>query len=175
MSARQLNIVCDTNVWLDAFIPSRPRCQTVRDLLVCAREQEHNLLYSGHELPDVFFEIAREAKSWFRSSGREVDETYAAAARSHAWACIQDMHEVATAIASDEAAIWYALKLRGFNEDLEDNLVLAACERVHADYLVTSDRQLQRKAPLAALDPADMLALLETGLSTGAAFGQREP
>jgi hypothetical protein len=50
---------------------------------------------------------------------------------------------------------------RGLNEDLEDNFVLAAFERAHVDYLVTSDCQLRQKATVPALAPKDMTALLE--------------
>jgi predicted nucleic acid-binding protein len=165
MSDTPLSIVLDSNVWLDAFLPSRPHCHAARDLLVLAKRQGHNLLYSGHALSDVFFEVEREAKEWFRRSGQEIDEAHAHAARAQAWSCVEDMHELATAIASDEPAIWYALKLRPLNEDLEDNLVLAAVQRTKADYLVTSDRKLRQKATVAALSPSDMLTVLSAGLS----------
>ncbi|MBR3226608.1 MAG: type II toxin-antitoxin system VapC family toxin [Atopobiaceae bacterium] len=164
MSAKTLNIVCDTNVWIDAFIPSRQHCAVARELLVCATSQGHNLLYSGHSLVDVFYEVNREAKQWFRCSGVEVDETRAHAARAHAWSCIEDIHEVATAIACDEPAVWYALKLRALNEDLEDNFVLAAAQRISADYLVTSDARLRHNSNVATLSPENMLTVLKEGL-----------
>ena len=39
--------------------------------------------------------------------------------------------------------------------------VLAAAERAHVDYLVTSDRQLIQKATVPALAPKDTTALFE--------------
>ena len=48
--------------------------------------------------------------------------------------------------------------------DLEDNLVVAAAQRADATYLVTNDEALIKHAPVAALAPADALALLKATL-----------
>ncbi len=60
-----------------------------------------------------------------------------------------------------QADIWYAEKLRGVHDDFEDNLVLAAAERVKATYLVTSDEQLLKHATVATLTPERALAALK--------------
>ena len=44
---------------------------------------------------------------------------------------------------------------------MEDDLIIAAAERSRADFLVTFDERLTRHAPVAALAPADVLALLD--------------
>lgn len=160
MTRDQRIILCDTNVWLDAFLPSRPRNATVRQLLSVAVEQGHTLAYATHTLADVFYEVYREAKEWIRAGKGELTETWARAARSQAWSCVKDMHEVAVAVGTDESDVWKALRYRAFNEDLEDNLILVTAERAHADYLVTSDAKLRAKSTVAALSPQDMLALL---------------
>ncbi len=40
------------------------------------------------------------------------------------------------------------------------NLIVAACMRMKADYLVTNDEKLLRHAPVAAVTPAKMVQLL---------------
>ena len=45
--------------------------------------------------------------------------------------------------------------------------VLAAAQRIQADYLVTSDKRLARSAPVACLDVPDMLALLQAAKVDG--------
>jgi len=62
-------------------------------------------------------------------------------------------------VGADEADVWLAAKYRALNEDLEDNLVLAAANRAKADYLITNDTQLIAKSPVPALTPRDWLAI----------------
>ena len=57
--------------------------------------------------------------------------------------------------------LWIASKYKKLYADFEDDLVLAAAVRAKANYFVASDERLLRKAPVAALSPIDMLALLE--------------
>ena len=45
--------------------------------------------------------------------------------------------------------------------------MLAAAQRIQADYLVTSDKRLARSAPVACLDVPDMLALLQAAKVDG--------
>lgn len=53
-----------------------------------------------------------------------------------------------------------ARKYQRTHEDFEDCLVLAAAQRVKADFLVTSDEALLHHAPVAALSVDDFLALV---------------
>lgn len=48
------------------------------------------------------------------------------------------------------------------NDDFEDDLVIAAAQRVDADFVVTFDRLLIHRAPVACLEPSDMTVLLKT-------------
>lgn len=155
-----VSLLLDTNVWIDAFVPTRSRHQLVRKLLRNAIERDAKLLYPVRILPDVFYQVAAEAKRWWRQGGGELTQAQAEACHSHAWECVNDMHELATAVGADEADVWLALKYRTLHEDVEDNFVLAAAQRAHANYLVTSDMRLITKAPVAALTPQDMLAVL---------------
>lgn len=62
---------------------------------------------------------------------------------------------------------YYAEKFRPLHEDLEDNLILAGCNRARASYLVTTDKRLLRHADILAKTPSEMLALLKSGLAHG--------
>ena len=154
-------MLLDTNVWLDFFIPGRAGFDRARRFMRSAIEHDAMLMYPTRILADVFYEVRRDAKAWLRFGGKPITEEAGLACRNHAWDCVRDMNELATAIGEDGSDVWVALKLRALNEDLEDNFVLAAAERAQVDYLVTSDRQLIQKATVPALTPQDMTALLE--------------
>ena len=160
MSGRILTMVVDANVWLDTFIPTRPRSRESRDFVATAYEQGHNLVYPGHILSTVFYKVNVEAKRTLRALAVPITEDMAHAARSQAWSCVKGMNEIAAPVGVELPDAWLAIKYRELNEDLEDNLVLAACERAKADFLVTSDKQLRNKATVACLAPGDMLAYL---------------
>ena len=74
------------------------------------------------------------------------------------------MRKQATAVGADESDLWTACNLRSVHNDLEDNLVVAAAQRADATYLFTNDEALIKHAPVAALAPADALALLKATL-----------
>ena len=67
---------------------------------------------------------------------------------------------MATAVGVDDSDLWLACKYKALSADLEDNVVLAAAQRCKADHLVTFDEALIRKAPISAMLPKDMTALL---------------
>ena len=54
-----------------------------------------------------------------------------------------------------------ARKLRGIHNDLEDNLMIAAAERINADYIVTSDIKLIENPHVKAMTAEDMLTHLK--------------
>jgi predicted nucleic acid-binding protein len=84
----------------------------------------------------------------------------AEAIRDIAWACVDNMSELGTPVGADESDLWLARKYRRLHPDLEDDLVLAAAERAQADYLVTSDEALLRKAMVPALSPEDFVRVV---------------
>lgn len=154
-------MLVDSNVWIDAFVPMANGHEEAKRFLVMAQASDNLLLYPARILPDVFYKVRMHFKHWMRGTTLWAGDVSARACRDHAWDCIKDMDEIATAVGLDGSDVWKAIKLRGLNEDLEDNFVLAAAERAHVDYLVTSDRQLIQKATVPALTPGDMTALLE--------------
>lgn len=54
-----------------------------------------------------------------------------------------------------------AMRQKGIHPDLEDDLIIAAMERSHADLLVTNDEKLLRHCPVAALDARDAFTWLQ--------------
>ena len=146
MPGGQLRIMLDANVWLDFFIPGRASSATASRLIRGAVERNAELLYPSHIIEDLFYEIRRDAAEWTRAGAGEVSREAARYCHDYAWGCMEDLHELATAVATD------------------DNLVLVAAQRAGVDYLVTSDNVMLNKATVAALAPQDMLSVLEVGL-----------
>ena len=154
------SIVVDTNVWLGNYVPMRAGHESCRHFLQAASEGGAQLLYPAPILKDVFYLVGMEFKRQVRAEKGGVDEHDAAIVRRLAWGCVDNLCELATAVGMDGSDVWLARKYRALHGDFEDNFVLAAAERADADFLVTSDRRLLRKATVAALSPKDLLALL---------------
>lgn len=104
--------------------------------------------------------LVRELKRIARSVA-PVAEGDVQAIRRIAWACVDNMRELATAVGMDESDLWLACKYRTLTWDLEDNVVLAAAQRAEVDYLVTNDWALIQRATVPALTPEDMTKVLE--------------
>ena len=160
MNADNLKLLVDTNVWLDRFIPGRTGSQAANQLILRAVSRGDTLFYPARILADVFYVVERSCRHYLREALGEVDEAGAQAARTTAWDCVKNMRELACAVGVDEADVWLACKYHDLHDDLEDNFVLAAAERVRADYLVTNDRALIQHSTVAALTPEAMLNVL---------------
>lgn len=160
MSGEPISLLIDTNVWLDVLIPSRLGHATAIDLLRTAIAHDCQLLYPVRILADVYYMVRHEAKECLRTSKGTLSEADARACNDHAWDCIENIRELACAVGADESDVWLAVKHRGLHSDLEDDFVFAAAQRARPTYLISSDKTLVRKAPVAALMPDDALALL---------------
>ena len=156
-------MVLDTNVWLDAFLPTREGHSVAKALIARAQACDIALLYPVHTLPDVFYLMFVGTKHELRQLYQGRDEVIAAAARTTAWECVNTMREIATAVGANQGDVWLACKAEYLHNDVEDNLVLAAVRGSKADCLVTSDKELLAHAALAcvaAVSPEDMLSAL---------------
>ena len=154
-------LVVDTNVWLGNFIDGRANTESARELFDLAAAMGTPLLYPASIAKDLFFLVEKDVKEKTRQEKDCLTVPDALAARAVAWGCLENMREMGTAIGCDEADLWLACKLRGLHSDFEDNLVLAAAERAHADFIVTDDEQLLRKATIPAKTSHDMAELLK--------------
>ena len=174
MRAKDLLLLVDTSVWLDLFIPSNSGHKAAWDFVRAAAEYEDDsyrdikLLYPARVMGDVFYKVRLEAKRWIADASMGTSNQLACACRDHAWDCVKDMHALGTAVGVDESDVSIAIGLRSLHEDLEDDFVLAAIERSDADYLVTSDTKLARKARIPALSSDEMASMLRGGDTLGA-------
>lgn len=157
-------ILVDTNVWLDVYIPGRPGAQAANELIEEASRQGAHLVFPSHACLDVFCRVSFEHKRWVRESS-ELTEAWAVAIKRYAWDCVNDLRKIATAVPVDSSDLYLACKHRDAHDDLEDDLVLAACQRAHANYLVTNDRKLLRHSPVETKTPSAMVGLLRSGLA----------
>ncbi len=161
MSGRVVSAVFDTNVWLAYFLPARPGHDDAINLVDICIDRDVILLYASTSAKDVFFLSGQALKHQSRASCPNKVPAYAAI-NELAWGFVSYMRELATPVGVDASDFWLAERYRSLHSDLEDNLVLAAVERAHADLLITSDTKLITHAPCTALTPADASALINS-------------
>lgn len=161
MVNRSRRIMLDTNIWLDCFIPARNRQDLAWSLLDEALKNNDEVLYATETAKDVFYTIARSLKAEEREVHGSVSDSQARAINEAAWGVVGFMADVATATGAEQPEVRLAHELKSSHRDFEDNLLVAAAVRADVDYLVTGDEALARHAPVAALPPEDMLALLK--------------
>ena len=159
-------IMVDTNVWLDIYLPHRPGRQSALELLRLACNYDAAIVFPAQSVLDVYWQVMADNKRWARESNRLTEEL-AVAAKRLAWECVHEMREIGTAIPVDSSDLYLADKFRDTHDDLEDDLVMAACQRSKANYLVTRDRKLLGRAPIDARTPKQMIELLRRGLASG--------
>lgn len=177
MTAVPRLLLIDANVWVNNYAGAQDQASEARLLIDHCLDRGIGLLYAVHSAKDVYYALRSYAKRAVRAEGRPLDDAAARAIEEIAWRCVLNMRELAAAVGADESDLWLAERFHGLHPDLEDDLVIAAVERSRADFLVTFDERLIRRAPVAALTPADVLALLDglgqPGVSDGA--GEPEP
>lgn len=166
MANSTLCLLLDTNVWLEKYLPWRPEHAAVLELLHETRVQEVAIAFPSQAALDVYQRVRIENKHWARSVGK-LDELMAAAIKRLAWDCVNDMRELATAVPVDSSDLYLACKHRDIHDDMEDDLVIAACLRAQASHLVTLDRKLLSHAPVEAVTPQRMTELLRAGIASG--------
>lgn len=162
-------ILLDTNIWLERYLPGRMQQETVNALIDEAFAYDCAVAFPAQSALDVYQRVCREHKLWAHKQG-SLTEAMAKAIKRLAWDCVNDMRVLATPIPVDTSDFYLACKHRDIHDDLEDDLVIAACQKAHANYLVTLDRKLIAHAPLEAVTPSDMIKLLRAGVAKGADF-----
>lgn len=159
-------LLLDTNVWLDLFLPHRPGGSAAAELIEASEASGASLAYPSHSLLDVYQKVRADNKRWIRQS-RPLTESDALAIKRMAWDFVNLMRRMATAIPCDRNDVDLACAFRDEHDDLEDDLVLAACQRAHANYLVTTDVRLASHALLEVKSPQEMTKLLRSGRAKG--------
>lgn len=156
-----IKLVIDTNVWLNYFLPDRRGHEQAFDLLRAACEKDASIMFPLTALKDVFYLTGAMLKRYIRSEQGELSEAQARAITETCWGFIERMGELGTPIGADLSDAWLARKYRSLHSDFEDNLVLAAAQRVGADVLVTEDAALIQHAPVCAMTAQDAMRYLD--------------
>ncbi len=153
-------VLVDTCVWVDNYCADHAGGADAKRFLQMAVGQGAELLYAVHATKDVLYVLESEFKRAVRLELGALDEPTAQAAKRAALGCMRNMCDLATAVGADVSDVWLADKYLRIHGDFEDNLVLAACRRAKADYLVTNDRALIAHADVVAKTPREMLDLM---------------
>lgn len=153
-------LLIDTNIWIDAFDGDRKQHMRAHVLLDTAFERGVTLAFAVSSLKDVYYALSSTLKRQSRTVNGVLSEEDARSAEAYAWACVQNMQEIATPVAVDVSDVWLAGKFRSQMHDFEDALVAAAASRCHADALVTNDERFLRHSPVNAMDAADALTYI---------------
>lgn len=164
MPSSRTTLVLDTNIWLEKYLPRRPEHDNVLALLGEARAREIALAFASQSALDVYQRVRKENKLWARKQGI-LDESLVRAIKRLAWDCVNDMQTLATAVPADASDLYLACKHRDTHYDLEDDMIVAACQRANARYLVTLDRKLLAHSPVEAHTPQEMVKLLRAGVA----------
>lgn len=155
-------ILLDTNVWVDFFVGARPGHSLARQLILKAHELQIPLAYAVVSMKDIYYLVGNYFKACSREeNGGALPQDAAAAAEIAAWACLDEMDNLGTAIPADLMDIKAAFHEREVHRDFEDDLIISAARRAHADCLVTSDKKLAEHSPVLGLGVAEMLEVLE--------------
>ena len=163
MSKSPLKIMLDANVIIDSYCAWHPHSDAAKRLIGSCGETSFELYFPVHVAKDVLFVLEREFKREATRPKGSLTQSEATACKKAALACMHNMMEFATAVGADGSDVWLADKYLPIHHDFEDNLVLAACKRVKADYLVTNDQELIRNADVVAKTPAQVVELLKLG------------
>lgn len=153
-------LLIDTNIWIDAFDGDRKQHMRAHVLLDTAFERGVTLAFAVSSLKDVCYALSSALKRQSGTVNGVLSEEDARSAEAYAWACVQNMQEIATPVAVDVSDVWLAGKFRSQMHDFEDALVAAAASRCHADVLVTNDERFLRHSPVNAMDAADALTYI---------------
>lgn len=160
MNCGTLKIMVDTNVWLSYFEGNSEYAADTVALFDELSAMKAAVYAASSSLKDVYYLHQRDMKKSLYASGLAITKQLAAGVRESSWSCVRSMMELAMIVPIGQAEALRATTLRELHNDFEDDLILAAADRIQADYLVTTDKRLTKHAPVACLCPADMIALL---------------
>ncbi|MDO4797508.1 MAG: PIN domain-containing protein [Coriobacteriales bacterium] len=151
-------LVIDTNVCVDYLLGTQPYCHDILSLFEkCARENI-SLLYAPTTLKDVFYIIPRQLRRMDANNDVAHDQS---AREQIAWACVETITGIATAIPQALPECNLAWMLRHRHGDFEDNLIVAAAETCDADYVVTYDKTLIEHFAPVCITPEQASDLLD--------------
>jgi hypothetical protein len=154
------SIVVDKSIWLDFYLKERPLHEEAARFVRVAEKCNANLGTPADAVNEVFYIVGKYLKQKVRENGGTVDECTARGINDFAWSCVDHMTDLAASIPVDDRTAWLARHYRDIASDYEDGSVLAACELCKARYLVTYDKELAKRANIAAKTAAEMADLI---------------
>lgn len=154
-------ILLDTNVWLDYFFNRGDSGSRVRKLLDVIDAHGSLIVTTSGIMKDVFYLAGATLKNEARLAQVEPDS---AAAREVSWECIRIIQQRSQVIEGDTSICLHAMTLRGYHDDFEDDLLIAAAQQNDVTLLISSDKELLAHAPVPCLTPDDATVLLESSL-----------
>lgn len=147
-----MKVLLDTNVILDYSLELREHHYDAFCLINLLSENNDNILVSANVVNDYFYLITTYVKKIYKLKGKQ--------ANMLAWSFFDNIKEIVGFVGCDESDIFIAKKMRNKNDDLEDNLVVAAAIRADANYLVTNDKNLLKKQLVPTKTPKQIIELL---------------
>ena len=144
--AEPLKILVDANVWLDYGIATSENHESAVRFMVESAVNDVVLYVSSISLKDVFQLIVRRTKKGASQRGDRDRRCLVSRHFGSAWSFVRSMREAALVVPVGSSEVLHAETWRTAHGDLEDDLVLAAAKRVRADCVVTSDRELLKRA-----------------------------
>ena len=156
MATFQKGILLDTNILLDYCLPNRAEHETSFQLIDTCIQNDVQLYCAVSSLKDAYYVIERS----IRNALSKEKKPNAGISSEIAWGMLERILDIIQVVGADVADVWIAFKCRTLHEDFEDNMIIAACKRVDANYLITNDVRLREDACVSTLKPCQALALL---------------
>lgn len=159
MSKPHLNVLVDTNVWLD-YLLGRAHAESAVSLLSTALDHDDAIAVTPSIMKDVFFLVCASLKRSFPlADDQRLPEPSAQAINEIAWDCLATVQHDAIVLNQGFQEHLEAMTLRDMHPDYEDDLLLATAKLSHIDYIVTNDKALLTNTVVPAITPEEYLAL----------------
>lgn len=159
MSDSHLNLLVDTNVWLDHLL-GRAHAEAATALLSTALEHDDVIAVTPSVMKDVFFLICVSLKrSLPAQEGAHISKTSAQAINEIAWNCLSTIQRNAIVLNQGPRDHLEAMTFQDAHRDYEDDLLLATAQLSQMDYVVTNDKALLANEAFATITPEGYLLL----------------
>lgn len=157
MTRHRLNLLVDTNVWLDYFLGRKHAKDAVR-MLNKARECEDVVATAPCIMKDVFYIASSRVKKRARSSGANIDDGDGRAINAAAWSCLKSMQERSIIVGQGFGQHLEAMLLEEECSDYEDDLLVATAKTCSIDYIITNDQKLIKANLFPTMTPKEYVA-----------------
>lgn len=163
MSRKHLNLLVDTNVWVD-YVLGRKDAATVSQMLSIAAEGEDAVAVTPAIMKDAFFLIESGLKRMAREQGssEKAIQDMAASTKEAAWASLCMIQKCSIMLNQGFQEHLEAMTLRDEHNDYEDDLLLATAKSAKIDYLITNDKGLLSNKVVPALSPQAYLDMKQS-------------